>query len=71
MSETIILDTPEQIGAARILALRGALRLEARGMRRGGRSALAIARADGLTNARTAAKALEDVNAYISENFGL
>lgn len=64
----IVLDTPEQIAFAQVLALRGALRLEARGMKRRGRSALAIAKGMGLTKARTAAAALEDVNAYIEAN---
>lgn len=64
----IVLDTPEQIAFAQVLTLRAALRLEARGMGRRGRSATTIVREMGLTKARTAAKALEDVNAYIEAN---
>jgi hypothetical protein len=67
----IILDQPEQIAAAQVLALRGALKLEARGMKRRGRSALSIARDRGLTKKRTAAGALADVNAYIAQNYNL
>lgn len=71
MSDTIVIDTPEQIGAYRILAIRAGLRLEARGMRRSGRSCLAIARGDGLTNARNAKDALKDLDKYIKENLGI
>jgi hypothetical protein len=69
---SFILDTPEQIEAASILALRGALRLESRGMKMSrGRSALSIARDRGLTTKRTAKGALEDVSKYIADNYGL
>jgi hypothetical protein len=67
----IVLDTPAQIEAAQVLALRAALRLETRGLKRRGRSALTIVREMGLTKARTSVKALEDVNLYISEHYGL
>lgn len=67
----IVLDTPDQIAAGQVLALRGALRLEARGMKRRGRSALTIVREMGLTKARRADAALADVNAYIAQNYNL
>lgn len=71
-NQTIVLDTPEQIAAARILTIRSGLRMEARGLKMSrGRSCLAIARSEGLTKARTAAKALEDLNAYCAEHFNL
>lgn len=70
-NQNIILDTPAQIEAAQVLALRAALRLETRGLKRRGRSATTIVREMGLTKARTASKALEDVNAYISKHYGL
>lgn len=41
-NRTLIIDTPEGITAYRLLALRGALKLEIMGMRRRGRSAYAI-----------------------------
>ena len=70
---TIILDTPEQIEAASILALRSALRLQVRGLRLTSRgpSALTIARKRGLTTKRTAAGALEDVSQSIADNYGM
>ncbi len=42
MPETIVIDTPEGIEFAHLLARRGALRLEIFGLRRSGRSAYAI-----------------------------
>lgn len=64
--KTIVI-TGEQVEFASILALRSALRLEARGMKRRGKSALSIAKSRGLTTARTTAKALDDVNAYLAQ----
>ena len=43
MNETIVLSAPEDIERYRLLALRGAVKLEAVGMKRRGRSAKAIA----------------------------
>jgi hypothetical protein len=63
-----IITGAENIENVRILALRGALRMEARGMKRRGRSALAIVREMGLTDKRTASAALTDLNAYIAAN---
>lgn len=72
MSETIFLDTPEQIAAARLLTIRLGLKMEAEGLKMTrGRSCLSIARAEGLTTKRTAKAALEEVNAYIAEHLGL
>lgn len=69
---TIVLDTPEQIAAARILTIRSSLRLYVEhGLKTSRRSIITIAREAGLTEARTAKKALEDLNAYCMENFGV
>lgn len=54
--------TPGQIDYIKLCALRGALRMEARGMKMSrGQSALSVARRDGITTKRTARGALEDV----------
>jgi hypothetical protein len=42
----IVADTPEKIEAFRLLALKGALSLEVKGMKRRGRSALSIVKAE-------------------------
>lgn len=42
----IVADTPEKIEAFRLLALKGALSLEAKGLKRRGRSALSIVKAE-------------------------
>ena len=42
MNETIVCDTPDKINAFRLLALKGALYLETKGMSRRGRSAYSI-----------------------------
>lgn len=67
---SIIVDTPEGIAFARLAAVKGALRLEAAGMRRRGRSALSIARAEGWTEARTAKAALVDLQALVDQALG-
>lgn len=60
-----ILDTPEAIEAYRLLALKGALKLESVGLRRGrGQSALSIVRAMGI-KARTAKDALPLYEAHL------
>lgn len=58
MDTPIILDTPAAIAAYRFLALRAMLKMEARGMKRRGRSALAIVKAETGIKARTAAAML-------------
>jgi hypothetical protein len=61
--------TPAQVDYIRLCAFRGALKLEARGMRMSrGSSALSKARAQGLTTSRTIFGALEDVNALIAKH---
>lgn len=58
---SVILDTPAGIAFAQLCARRAALRLEARGMRRSGRSALAICKeAYGLQGSRAAVLAQLD-----------
>jgi hypothetical protein len=42
----IVCDTPEKIEAFRLLALRGALSLETKGLKRRGRSVLSIIKAE-------------------------
>jgi hypothetical protein len=66
MENEITLDTPDQIAFFRLCALRGALRIEAAGMKRRGPSALKIAKQSGF-KAKTAQQAYELVNARIRE----
>lgn len=66
--EPIVLDKPEEVEFASILALRSALKLQTRGLKVSrGASALTIARKRGFTTKRTAQGALEDVNAYLAQ----
>jgi hypothetical protein len=59
--------TPSQIEYIRLCAFRGALKLEARGMKMSrGRSALSLARAQGLVKSRTAVGAVAEINALIA-----
>ena len=67
--DTIICDTPDKIALFQLCALRGALRLEAAGMKRRGPSALKCAKLQGF-KAKTAAQAVELVNAKIQEMKG-
>lgn len=46
MNNTIVCDTPETVNAFRLLALKGALKLELVGLRRRGPSALSIIKAE-------------------------
>jgi hypothetical protein len=55
----------ENIDYITLCAFKGALKLEARGMHRRGKSALSIAKARGLTTQRTAVKALEEIQSLI------
>jgi len=66
-SPATIADTPEQISGFMLLALKGALYLESKGMKRRGHSALAVARAQfpGVVTAKTAAKALPQLIAQL------
>lgn len=65
--DAIALTTPEQIEAFRLLALKGALKLEAAGMKRRGSSALALVRAATGLKARTAAAMLPLYVAWLAE----
>lgn len=59
----IVLDTPEQIARFRLLALRGALRLEIAGMKKRGDSAYKILKNEGYTGTR--AQVLEQLHAHL------
>jgi len=63
--ETIILDTPAQINAFRLLALRGALKMESVGMKRRGPSALTLVKKETGIKARTAKDALPLFEAHL------
>lgn len=66
--EPIVLDKPEEVEFASILALRSALKLEVRGLKMSrGVSALKIAQQRGFTTKRTKQGALDDVNAYLAQ----
>ena len=65
--QPIVLDQPDQIALASVLALRSALKLQTKGLKMRGASALTIARKRGFTTKRTAQGALEDVNAILAE----
>lgn len=68
-SGTIVASGPEGVATYRLVALRSALRLQARtGMKMSrGFSAITTAQQMGLTKARTARKAFEDVNRAMVE----
>lgn len=62
----IVIDTPEGIEAYRLLAIRGALKLETVGLRHSRGSALALVRAMGI-KARTAKAALPLYETFLRE----
>ena len=61
----IVLDTPAQINAFRLLALRGALKMESVGMKRRGPSALTLVKKETGIKARTAKDALPLFEAHL------
>ena len=63
--ETIALTTPAQIDAFRLLALRGALKLESVGLKRRGPSALTLVKKETGIKARTAKDALPLFEAHL------
>jgi len=65
--ETTVLHTTEQIYAFRLLTLRSMLKLETKGMKRRGPSALAIVKAETGLKARTAAAMLPLYTAWLAE----
>lgn len=65
MDQTLSATSPEDINAWRLLALRGALKLETLGFKRHGRSARVIANEEMGTNYRTAKKAYEAFDAWL------
>jgi hypothetical protein len=61
--------TPGQVDYIRLCTFRGALKLEARGMKMSrGASALSIAKKQGLVTSRTTLGALEEINALIAKH---
>jgi len=70
-NELLVLDTPEGIAMYRMLAIRGGLKMEARGMRlTRGRSCLSIVRKEFGIKARDAATALVKFEEYLGQ-FGM
>lgn len=67
MKNAIVIDTPEGINFAHLLALRGALRLETVGLKRRGASALSVYKRHYNPRCRTTRQALEEMNALIEE----
>jgi hypothetical protein len=67
---TIVITGPERIEGARILAVRSALKLETKGLKRRGRSARQLANDITGHNNRTAVKAYASLNTYIVEHYG-
>lgn len=63
----IILTKPEDIQAFRLLALKGALSLESKGLRRRGRSALSVVKQEFGLKGRTAADVLPKFEALLRE----
>ena len=63
--ETIVLDTPAQINAFRLLALRGALKMESVGLKRRGPSVLTLVKKETGIKARTAKDALPLFEAHL------
>ena len=61
----IVLDTPAQINAFRLLSLRGALKLESVGLKRRGPSALTLVKKETGIKARTAKDALPLFEAHL------
>lgn len=66
----IMISGEENMRMASVLALRSALKLETRGMKRHGRSARAIANDLLGTNHRTAVKTYAALNAYVVDKLG-
>lgn len=64
--KSIIADTPDKIAFFQLCALRGALRLEAAGMKRRGKSAVSIAKSLGYKG-KTAGDFYQEVNKKIRE----
>lgn len=58
---------PNAIDLLRLATLKAGLKLEARGLKRSGRSCLSICRAEGLVKARTSAKALVELEEFIAK----
>lgn len=70
MSDPIVITGADQIEIARWLAVRSALKLETRGMRRSGKSARQLANDITGGNHRTAVKAYDALNTRIVEALG-
>jgi hypothetical protein len=69
-NQTIVIDTPEGINFAHLLALKGALRLESLGLKRRGQSALTIYKRHYNPKCRTIKAALAEMEQIIAEARG-
>jgi len=65
METIVLLDTPAHINVFRLLALRGALKLESVGLKRRGPSALTLVKKETGIKARTAKDALPLFEAHL------
>jgi len=70
MAEGFMITGAENIAMAQLLALRGALNLELKGMTRRGRPASVIVRSMGISNKRSKAQVYDDLNDYIVQHGG-
>jgi hypothetical protein len=70
MNETIIITGADKLEGARVLAVRSALQLEIRGLKRHGRSARVLANKITGVNYRTAKEAYKALNDHIVETYG-
>jgi hypothetical protein len=69
--KSIMITGEENIRIASYLALRGALKLETKGLKKHGRSARAIANELMGTRLRTAAATYPAFDAWLAENYGI
>ena len=70
MAEGFMITGAENIAMAQLLALRGALNLELKGMTRRGRPASVIVRGMGISQARAKTQVYDDLNDYIVQHGG-
>jgi hypothetical protein len=71
MSEGFIITGAENIEKASLMALRAALKLEVRGMKRRGRPASVIVRERTGSTTRDKAKLYTEFNAWLEDNYGI
>ena len=70
MAEGFMITGAENIAMAQLLALRGALNLELKGMTRRGRPASVIVREMGISQAKAKTRVYDDLNDYIVQHGG-